>query len=82
LNTSMQLKDNKKITHPFYLRQQPHEFMWVSWVYVTVMSLCECMLVSWLYLSASGVCYCKCMRVYVSVCECKWVYVSVCECMW
>jgi hypothetical protein len=27
LNTSMQLKDNKKITHPFYLRQQPHEFM-------------------------------------------------------
>ena len=35
-----------------------HEFMWLSWVYVTVMSLCECMLVSWLYLSVSGVFQC------------------------
>ncbi len=42
----------KKIRTLFY------EFMWVSWVDVTVMSLCECMLVSWLYLSASGVFQC------------------------
>jgi hypothetical protein len=38
LHTSRRINSRriKKITHPFYLRQQPHEFMWLSWVFVSV----------------------------------------------
>jgi len=66
-----------------------HEFMWVSWVYVTVRNFCDSHGCMWVYVNVLIVfeCMwvCECTFVYVRECEgynCIRVYLCVFESMW
>ena len=57
-----------------------HEFMWVSWVYVTVRNFCDCHECMWVNVRVMIVF--ECIWLSLRVWECMWVYVSVFECLW
>jgi len=57
-----------------------HEFMWVSWVYVTVRNFCDCHECMWVNVRVMIVF--ECIWLSLRVWECMWVYKSVFECLW